>query len=57
MNAVITSSSLKKLVMWNKVRELKSLSINDEAITLNKGVYEYNYTVKNEITSVDLKQN
>jgi len=38
-----------------EVRELKSLSINDEVITLNKGVYEYNYTVKNEITSVDLK--
>ena len=39
MNAVITSSSLKKLVMWNKVRELKSFGLNKSQISRELGLH------------------
>src|SRR5690554_7342448 len=42
MNAVITSSSLKKLVMWNKVRELKdrkSTRLNSSHVRISYAVF------------------
>ena len=39
MNAIITSSSLKKLVMWNKVRELKSFGFNKSQISRELGLH------------------
>ena len=39
MNAIITSSSLKKLVMWNKVREFKSFGLNKSQISRELGLH------------------
>ena len=39
MNAIITSFSLKKLVMWNKVRELKSFGLNKSQISRELGLH------------------
>lgn len=39
MNAMITPSCLQKYVMWNKVRELKSLGLNNSQISRHLGLY------------------
>jgi hypothetical protein len=39
MNAIITPSCLQKYVMWNKVRELKSLGFNNSQISRELGLY------------------
>lgn len=37
-----------------EIRELKRLSVNGENIELKSGIYEYKYTIKNNITSIEL---
>ena len=39
MNAIITPSSLQKYVMWNKVRELKSIGLNNSQISRELSLY------------------
>lgn len=39
MNAIITPSSLQKYVMWNKVRELKSIGLNNSQISRELSIY------------------
>ena len=39
MNAMITPSCLQKYVMWNKVRELKSLGLSNSQISRHLGLY------------------
>lgn len=39
MNAIITPSCLQKYVMWNKVRKLKSLGLNNSQISRELGIY------------------
>lgn len=42
-------------VIKPEIKKLKTLSINNDTIKLEEGKYEYSHTIKNDVTSIDIK--